>query len=871
MPISPGDKLGPYEILAPIGAGGMGEVYRAKDTKLGREVAIKVLPAAFAQHPERLARFEREAKVLASLNHPNIAQIYGLEESSAGRALVIELVQGETLEGPVPLDTALQYAAQIASALDAAHEKGIIHRDLKPANIMLTPEGVIKVLDFGLAAVTQSSRESQGDPNHSPTLTIGATQAGTIVGTAAYMSPEQARGKIVDRRADIWSFGVVLFEMLTGKRLYHGETVSDVLASVIKEEPDWKPIPPSVLKLLKACLEKDPKMRLQSIGDWRYLLSEEQAVPQAIPHASKMPWVIAAAAVVGFAFLAALHFHESPPVEQLARLQLPVPGSAQRNIFELSPDGRFLASTEEKASGRLFVRPVDSLGAQALPGTEGARYPIWSPDGTAIAFFAQGKLKKIALTGGTPQVLCDVPDGHGGAWSEDGVILFSPSSRSGLQKVQAVGGIPVLVTTLGATGDSHRYPIFLPGGRRFLYVASTDKPETSGVYAGSLEGGSPVRLLSEVSNVAFAPAIQWHSSYLLLRHENTLMAQLFDPQTLKLNGEMIPLATDVSSNGNTFHGAFSVSANGLLAYSTGDGVFGAPGNFVWMDRSGKRLSDIGTPGNVNFVSLSPDGKTVGAIVVTDGHTDIWLGDTTRGLQTRFTFGVDSLQAAPVWSPDGGRIAFSSRDPKVSRYQISIKPVSGAGQQVVYEAAAANVWPYDWSPDGKFLLFGQDLEKSKRDLWLLPLEGDRKPVPFLQTPFNETNPRFSPDGKWIAYASDESGGFQVYVQPFPATGAKFQLSIGGGDAPRWRGDGRELYYISANGKLVAVPVKIGATFEASPPIALFDTNLASGLPLLSRSAYAPSPDGQRFLLNAPKEGAAASPITVVMHWQAGFKK
>jgi serine/threonine protein kinase len=780
MPPSVGDRLGPYEILAPIGKGGMGEVYRARDTKLKREVAIKVLPETFARDPERMARFQREAEVLASLNHPNIAAIYGVEE----RALVMELVEGSSPKGPLSFDEAWKIASQIASALEYAHDKGIMHRDLKPANIMVTPEGLVKLLDFGLAKAFTNQRESaSASAENSPTLTLGATEVGMILGTAAYMAPEQARGKAVDKRADIWSFGVVLHELLTGERLFSGDDAAETLAAVIHKQPDLAKAPRQARRLLEECLQKDPKQRLRDIGDAKKFVGAEVTAVQ--PSRSRVwwvPWTISVMAVVGSVF--ALRVHESPSLEQMARFEVPAPAKTSGGTFELSPDGRYLAIAANDAGvSRLYIRPIDSLEAQVLPGTEGASYPIWSPDSTFIGFFAQGKLKKVALTGGSPQILCDVVEGHGGSWNRDGVILFTPSARSALQKVSASGGIPAAVTKLASAGDSHRYPAFLPDGRHFLYLLNTDKPETTGIYGGSLDGSLPVRLLSDPSKAMYAPAAgSGQGGYLLFRRGTTLMAQPFDPGSLRMTGEMFPLAQDVANAGNTFFSAFSVSAHGELTYRVGVGAVTLAGNLVWLDRAGKQLGTIAAPGPVGEFSLSPDGKRVAVVVAAGVSRDVWLGDVDRGTMSRFTFGPASA-FMPVWSPDDSRIAFTARDPHVSRYAVYQKPSSGSGQQqLLLQTAAANVWAYDWSRDGKFIVYAQDAEQTKRDLWLLPLEGDHKPVPYLQTPFTETNGQFSPDGRWMAYASDETGQSQVYVQAIPSAGAKYQVSTAGALCP-----------------------------------------------------------------------------------------
>jgi Tol biopolymer transport system component len=870
MPHAAGDKLGPYEILAPIGKGGMGEVYRARDTKLDRDVAIKVLPAALAQDPERLARFEREAKVLASLNHPNIAQIYGVEESKNLRALVMELVPGETLKGPLPLETALNYAKQIADALEAAHEKGITHRDLKPANIMITPAGVVKVLDFGLAAVTQPSAASEGDPANSPTLTMRATQAGMIMGTAAYMSPEQASGKPVDKRADIWSFGVVLWEMLTGKRLFDGETISHTLAAVLTKEPDLQPVPAEVRRLLQRCLEKDPKRRLRDIGDAWELLEVGQAHSLSTtghgPVPQRWPWVAAAGTLAVIAAgLAFVHFRETAPEQRSTRFE--VAGKSDLQDVALSPDGRYLAFT---ASSGLWVRPLDSLEARALPGTEEARFPFWSPDSAFLGFFAGGKMKKIAAGGGPAQTLCDAPANRGGTWNRDGIILFAPNVTSGLYRVSAAGGVPAPVTKPAGT-VSHRFPEFLPDGRHFSFVVTSITVEASGIYIGSLDGTTE-RLLPEVSHAAYsAPTGFSRTGHLLFVRDGTLMAQPFDPERLRTTGEAFPIAEQVSDNaGVPGSSLFSVSGPGTLVYGRGAGKR----QLVWRDRTGKRLGLIGTPGDISFEKLSPDEKKV-AFMISVGaaaSSDIWVHDLMRNTTSRFTFGP-GFTFTPVWSPDGSRIVYGSSSKAGQGSDIYQKPASGAGQaEVVSHVGTTNVRIYDWSPDGKAIAYSPDINgKTRADLWLLPLNGDRKPVPYLQTEFGEYLGQFSHDGRWMAYTSDESGREQVYVQTVPPSGAKWQISTAGGSRPRWRRDGRELYYVAADQMVMAVPVKPGSSFEAGAPQALFGPILARP-GTIYQNYYQPTADGQRFMVNEPAgEESGPPPLTVVLNWQAGLRK
>jgi len=879
MPLSVGDKLGPYEILAPLGAGGMGEVYRARDTKLDREVAIKILPAAVSSDPERLARFEREAKVLASLNHPNIAQIYGFED----RALVMELVPGAPLQGPLTLATALNYAKQIAGALEVAHDKGIIHRDLKPANIMVTPEGVVKVLDFGLAAIP--IRDVDGsNPANSPTLTFAATQAGMILGTAAYMSPEQAAGKPVDKRADIWSYGVVLWEMLSGQRLFDGETISHTLADVLRAPINFdqlpKETPRGIRDLLKRCLDRDAKTRLRDIGEARIaILAATQnlgnepevavAAPLALNRASRprfgtAGWIAAGVFAVIAAVLAFVHFRETHPPQRVWRFQVELPEKTGNPVFEISPDGRTLAFTAiQGGRRRLWIRPIDSLIAQPLPGTEDATYLFWSPDSAFIGYFVPGKLKKVALTGGPPQTICEAADGRGGTWNNDGVIVLSPGPGAPLMRVPAAGGTPVPLMLAGIDG-LERYPVFLPDGKRFLFEVSNGKPGLNGIYTGSLDGSAAAKLLPDESSASYvAGDSSGKRGLLLFRREGSLVAVPFDPAAARNTGEPFPVAEQVGISANTNHAAFSASGNGILAYA-GASLGAEIREMSWIDRAGKR-TPIGEPARFMVAAISPDGKRVVFSKIgeqANDSSDLWMLDVARGVSSRFTF-RPGLSADPVWSPDGSRIIFSANNN--SMYE---KPTNGAGEENLLSGGLINSRPQDWSPDGRFVVYEDFGRTTGQDLRLLPLEGDRKPRPYLATTFDERDAQFSPDGRWMAYASNESGLLQVYVQSIPAGGSKFQISSAGGSQPRWRRDGKELFYISADAKLMAVELKINNTFEAGSPKALFDLDLSATA--AGRWAYQPAADGQRFLVLS--NARSASPlITIVLNWQAGLRK
>jgi serine/threonine protein kinase len=882
MPLSSGDKLGPYQILAPLGAGGMGEVYRARDTKLDRDVAIKVLPHLLANDPERLARFEREAKVLASLNHPNIAQIYGVED----RALVMELVPGETLKGPLPLEDALRIFAQIADALEAAHEKGITHRDLKPANIMITPAGVVKVLDFGLAAVAPASDVAPASAGDSPTLTIRATQAGMIMGTAGYMSPEQASGKPVDKRADIWSFGVVLWEMLTGHPLFEGETISHTLADVLRGPIDFdklpKETPPAIRDLLRRCLDRNVKTRLRDIGEARIVLTGPVGQVHDLsatgrgpvpPRRSRLAWSVAAALAVIAVVVSFLHFRETPPPERTLRYTIVAPESSILHSFSVSPDGRYVAlAATVQGKTQLWLRPLDALQAQPMPGSEGATYPFWSPDSRYIGFFAQGKLKKIAASGGLVQSLCNAADGRGGSWSREDMIVFSPTATdTAILQVPASGGVPSDATK---TRGTYRFPVFLPTGRHFLYLVIAATPEKNGVYLSSLDGSENRRLLPDTSSVVFATSAPGsHAGHLLFIRENTLLAQPFDAGSTQPSGEVIPIAESVSFASVANFAPVTVSENGMLLYASASSI--GSNQIVWFDRAGKLLGPVGAPGNVGWPSISPDEKLVGFSRGTGFNSDIWLRDLARGTDTRFTFDA-SQNVDPFWSPNGDRIVFrSTRGGSADLYQ---KASNGSGQDQLLFANAYNKVPDQWSRDGRFIVYSDNGAKTKWDLWVLPIgtgtAGGTKPVPFLQTEFNEFEGQLSPDSRWMAYASEESGQREVYVRPFPTGDGKWRISTAGGDQPRWRGDGKEMFFVGADGKMTAVTVKAAAgpklSFEAGTPVPLFDPHIVAtpGIPAFE---YDVTAGGKRFLVDTNTATASAPPLNVVVNWNAGLKK
>ena len=859
----------------------MGQVFHARDTKLDRDVAIKILPEAFAHDVDRLARFRREAKALASLNHPNIAIIHRLEQAGDVHALVMELVDGEDLSqriarGAIPLDEALPIAKQIADALEAAHEQGIIHRDLKPANIKVRADGTVKVLDFGLAKAIEPVAVA-GNMTQSPTITTPAmTQAGMILGTAAYMSPEQARGKPVDRRTDIWAFGCVLYEMLTGKRAFPGEDVTDTIAAVVKEQPDLTRVPVPARRLLESCLEKDPRKRLQAIGDMRLLMeAAPQVAPPSRPRYGSAAWVVAGVAALGAAVLAPIaliHFREVPPETSVIRATILPPDNTTFDFAEglglpaLSPDGRRIVFGARTADGAtpLWVRSLDALTAQPLAGTDGATFPFWSPDGRFIAFFADGKLKKIDVSGGPALPLTDAPLGRGGSWNRDGVIVFEGAVGGSLLRVSSAGGASSPVTR-----ESGSFPWFLPDGQHFLFQGSqADVGLGLGVgpiRVASLDG-SPTATIGTGSNALYA------QGHVLFLREGTLMAQPFDAERLTTTGEAVPVAEQVQGVLNSGRvGAFSVSETGLLAYRERAGASG--GILTWSDRSGKQGRAVGDAGPLNEFRFSPDGQRVAVAVQDRAGFDVWIYDVSRGLRTRLTFDKAS-DRNPVWSPDGASIVFASnRKGKFDFYRKAVDSVSA--EELLY-ASDLDKTPTSWSADGKWLLYDVfDPNSNTRDLWALPLTPERpgaalKPSPVLQTPFNEVLAQFSPNGQWILYGSDESQRNEIYVTPFPPSpsgpGGKRQMSTAGvAGVSRWREDGREIFYMSLDRQLMAAEVTTkSGTLEVGAVRSLFAMN-ESGPPTFDVTA-----DGQRFLrLMFPKQ-KSTQPLTLIQNWASGLK-
>jgi len=918
MALKPGTKLGQYEIRDLIGKGGMGEVYRAWDSKLERDVALKLLPEIFARDPERVARFKREAKLLASLNHPNIATIHGLEESNGSHFLVMELVEGETLaeqvrRGSVEIDEALRLCSQIAEALEHAHEKTVIHRDLKPANVKVTPEGKVKVLDFGLAKAFAAAGSENFAGSDSPTLSAmppamenaSPTLPGVILGTAAYMSPEQAKGKTVDKRTDIWALGAVLYELLTAKRAFDGETVPEILGSVFKAEPDWSLLPastpPSIRSLLRRCLRKDAQQRPKDAGDLHIEMDEARAA--ASPAAStvivqapapsnklreRLAWAVAGIAVLVAGALAYLYFRPATTTNSEAiRFSITPPGDAAvlGPQLAVSPDGTHVVFISTDATGKnlLWVRAMDSPTAQPFQGTDGSGGVFWSPDSRYIGFFAGGQLKTIPASGGPVQTLTSASS-RGATWNRDGTIVYTTDTFGALDRIAAAGGASTPVTTLDASrGErAHRWPQFLPDGRHFLYLAFNKQPEDTAIYVGSLDSKETKRLVASNQKAEYAPP-----GYLLFMNDDTLMAQAFDAGRLELAGEPSVVADGLFANMGSGSAGFSVSEAGLLAYWTG-GNIGAT-NLQWINREGTPLGKVELPGVSNGPELAPDEKRVAVEVGGGGQpNDIWLLELSRGISTRFTTDPAN-ERFPRWSPDGTHILFQSNRGS-GYYDFYQKSSNGSGNDELVFQSGDSKYPYDWSADGRFVVyaaFGSG-RGTTADLWVLPLPGDprqsgsspgaagsaegRKPIPFMTTQFQEVQARFSPDGHWIAFVSNESGTDEVYVSSFPTTGGKIRVSTNGGVQPRWRRDGKELFYLSPDRKLMALSIAAGSTIEAGTPKSLFDVHLlptGTGAPY-AYYQYDVTRDGQRFLVNTPLSNATV-PITVVLNWTAALKR
>jgi serine/threonine-protein kinase len=874
-----GDRVGPYKILSVLGAGGMGEVYRAHDATLRRDVAIKILPPVFAANPERLARFDREARVLASLNHPHVASIYGLEEAAGGRALVLELVEGETLaeriaRGAVPATEALTIARQIADALEAAHEKAIIHRDLKPANIAVTPDGTVKVLDFGVAKL-QGSDGSGLDVTQSPALTVGGTREGLVPGTAAYMSPEQARGQAVDKRTDIWAFGCVLYEMLTGRSPFAGATVPDTMAAILEREPDWRllpePVTPNIRRLLQRCVEKDPKRRLHDIADARIEIEDATSEPSkpghtgakpATPHASPrtlLAWSLTSLVVAFVVATAALWRLKPEPAATVARFTIaPAADEILPNFpsVAISGDGARVAYVATRGEQSwLFLRGIAEVESTLVSGSDGAAAPFFSPNGQWVAFFAGGKLKKVSVIGGTPAVVCDAPSQRGGAWAPDDTIVFAPLGRGGLVRVPAAGGTPTELTHLSEHEGSHRYPQVLPDGKAVLFAAG---PAGTATYWN--EAHIVVQSLTSGERRVLVPRGTYPryigTGHVVYVEASALFALPFDARRLESLGTPLPLSERVvqSPAGSA---ALDVSRTGSLVYARSAGP--SADSLVWVDRHGNVDPTGLSVATQSQPRVSPDGKRV-AYMVAQPDTDIWVYDVARRTTTRLTSGGGNLW--PIWTPEGQRITFSSvRTGAAASFWKPADDANGREEQLTTDGFAQS-----WSSDGKTLAFINIGPATGSDIWLLSLV-DRKPRPFLQTSFTENMPAFSGDGRWIAYVSNDSGHSEVFVRAYPGPSPRWQVSRGGGDEPVWNHNSRELFFRHGD-DMMAVEVSPQTSFTAGTPYRLFTGQFTPGL---DRANYDAMPDGQHFVIVKPTGVVLPPRVNITLNWIEELKQ
>ena len=901
MALSQGTRLGPYEVVSPLGAGGMGEVYKARDTRLERTVAIKVLNSQLVASPDLRARFEREAKVVSQLQHPHICVLHDVGSENGTDYLVMEFLEGESLadrlrKGPLPTPELLKIAIATADALEKAHRAGVVHRDLKPGNVMLTKSGA-KLLDFGLAkplAATATARTgaatsgsvfaaalTQTSPAPSPASPLSA--AGSVLGTVQYMSPEQIQGMEADARSDIFAFGVMLFEMATGKRAFEGKTQASVVGQILAVDPPpvsklQPATPPELERLIRLCLEKDPDERIQSAHDLKLQLQAiaetsegtAQAAAAAPSRKNWVAWAVAgalgmAAVVLGWTYIQSqrapattVHAYLLPP----DKFTLVLAGN-NGGFPIVSPDGQRLAFIAAGADGKqmLWVQPLNSSVAQALAGTEGATYPFWSADSRYIAFFANGKLNKVAANGGPPQEICPSGTGRGGAWNLDGTIVFSPNTTSGLSRVEASGGTPVPLTTLATGESSHRWPQFLPDGKHFIYFAHSSDNNKSKIYVGSLDSNQRTELLSNDTAAIYA------AGHLLFVRENTLMAQSFDQGKLALEGDAQPLMDHVAVNNDVWSPIVTASQTGVLVYQRG--TTGGGSKLVWFDRSGKQLQAVFLEtGDYGNPVLSPEGSRLALRINTNGLSDIWVADLIRNTRTRITFGPGS-STFPTWTPDGRSLVYAY-GAAGSPATLLRKNADGTGSaETLLEAPGTSQIPSCVSSDARYVVYMRQEGNSKTgwDIFALPTFGDKKPFPVVQTQFAEIAPALSPNGKWLAYANNESGAYEVYIQPFPGGPGKWQVSTGGGNRPEWRRDGKELYFLQDK-QLMAVDVsESGGSVQLGTPHALFKAAMV----INATGPYSVAADGKKFVVNEAVLQASPEPLTLVTNWTADLKK
>jgi serine/threonine protein kinase len=880
MALSQGTKLGRYEIRSPLGAGGMGEVYLARDEKINRDVAIKVLPAAYAEDPERLRRFEQEAQATGALNHSNILAVYDVGTHDGAPYVVSELLEGETLRerlshGPLPQRKVIDYALQVAHGLAAAHEKGIIHRDLKPENLFITKDGRIKILDFGLAKLTGTG-DYNGSQTEVPTRRVD-TDPGVVMGTIGYMSPEQLRSRRADHRTDIFSFGAILYEMLSGKRAFRGESTADTMSAILREDPPDlsetnKTISPALERVVNHCLEKNPEERFHSSRDLAFAIEALSGsggwsgstttiltgrTPRKNSLRELLPWGLAAALLVTSAGLAILYLRRPVVEARQIRFLISIPEElVEVSTPIISPNGQTLAFVAFTSGKRfIYTRSLAKLEAQQVAGTEDGSYPFWSPDSRYLGFFSGNKLRKIEAAGGSVQTLCDAPNAYGGTWNRDGVILISLDTK-GIHRVSAAGGAATPVFGLDETRKelSQAWPYFLPDGRHFFYQSWTGRPDDSTIIVASLDGSVRKLLMKADSSPIYAAP-----GYLLFARGSTVLAQAIDTTKLQLNGEAFPVAENVNYLTSNSYASISVSDTGVMAFWVG-GI--AERQLIWFDRSGKQLNSVGPPGDINDIVLSPDGKKLAMQQLVNGNSDIWLMDLERAVPSRFTFAPET-DDTPVWTADGQFVVFSGGENLFSLYR---KNSSGVGNPEILLRSETGKEPFDWSNDGKFLLYTDFGPKTLADLWVLPAGSAAQPYSLVATEFEETMGRFSPDGRWFAYTSNESGRTEVYVQSFPVSGGKWLISNGGGSQPHWRGDGKELFYVAPDKRLMSVNVNAGSTFETTAPTALFLTQVVS---FSAPNRYVVTSDGQRFLVNCPAGEVSRTPFAVVINWTSSL--
>jgi len=885
MPLTPGTKFGPYEIQSQLGAGGMGDVYRARDTRLDRDVAIKILPESFARDADRLRRFEQEARAVAALNHPNILAVFDIGRQDGSPFLVSELLEGETLRHPLERGSfsqrkAIEYGVQIAQGLAAAHEKAIVHRDLKPENIFVTKDGRVKILDFGLAKLGQKASATSADSD-GVTLTSSHTVAGLVMGTVGYMAPEQVRGEAADPRTDIFAFGAVFYEMLSGQRAFRHETPAETMTAILKEDPPElaqtsHSISPALERIMRRCLEKDPEQRFQSARDLSFALAalsgtDSSATARVGSTPRKIPVLLIASILVTAVIASAVTWLVTSRPSPAVRMRFSIPITGEVSHMALSGDGSMLAFVSPDENSQLpvlFVQRVGSSEARPLPGTEGASYPFWSPDGAFIAFFAKGKLQKTSFAGGTPQSLASVMAARGGSWGNGDVIVYAPDAGGELWRVNAdgTGARPLTNHLLEKNEDTHRWPVFLPDGNRFLFWAGNFgdiKTEgSSGIFVSSLDAKDKRLVVHCHSNFGITAG-----QLIYTNDTQQLVSMAFDPSSAKISGSVNVLAESVGYQPAIYWAALTAARNGTVVYNTTSGATRSV--LTWIDRSGKELGRLGAPAVMANPAISPDGSRV-ALDISDrkaNAVEVWIERVDGSATTRFTFDA-SEDVVPLWSHDGTKIAY--RKNAATGPFLVLKKATGLEpeSELVEVPNTDDAIPTSWSADDKQIMYMYMHEsKMGSDFALVSVGGGGKPSAFLPGQGHKSNGQFSPDGKWLAYASDESGDWEVYVTTFPGAAGKWQVSRGGGTEPRWRGDGKEIYYLGPNGMMTAVPVSTTGTFSSGTPMPLFQFHGRAPISSTDMFSYDVTKDGKRFLVNRYVKPDHIAPLTVVLNAEA----